>query len=354
MELKPPDMRSVRRVLIIKMSAMGDIVHALPVAAALGEAYPHLEISWFVEAPLAPLLTGNPYLTEVITLPKYRGRDLRTLRCLRDVGRHLHAVRRRRFDLTLDLQGLTKSATVAYASGAKLRFGYHWLREVARMVERPIPHRPESLHIVEQYLDVARFLGAPVDVPLFPFHIPEADQAAVEAMLCAEGIEAGTPFIAMNPASARAIKQWGAGRYAALSDTLSRQHGVLSVLVTADTAVAAEVMAAAQQPLVSLAGRTSLKQLACVLQRSAVHVCGDTGSGHLAAALGRPVVAIVGPTDPERVCPYGQRANTFSRRESCGAACYWHDCEFARPRCLDAISVVEVAARVGSLLPFKA
>lgn len=351
MALQPPDMRSVRKVLIIKMSAMGDIIHALPVVAALGEAYPHLEISWFVEAPLASLLTGNPYLKEVITLPKYRGRDLRSVRCLQDVGRNLRAVRTRRFDLTLDLQGLSKSAIVAYASGAKLRFGYHWLREIASLVEQPIPHRPESIHVVDQYLDVARFLGANPEKPAFPFHLPESDRSAVEAMLCAEGIGPTTPFVALNPASAQAIKQWGAERYAALSDALYRQFGMLSVLVTADSAVAAAVVAAAGSPIVSLAGRTNLKQLAGVLQRSAVHVCGDTGSGHLAAALGRPVVAIIGPTDPERVCPYGQRANTICRRESCGATCDWHKCEFPYPRCLDATTVAEVTDKVAGLLP---
>jgi len=351
MALQPPDMKAVQRVLIIKMSALGDIVHALPVAAALGDAYPHLEISWFVEAPLAPLLTGNPYLKEVITLPKYRGRDLRRIDCLRDVGRHLRAVRRRGFDLTLDLQGLTKSATVAYASGAKLKFGYHWLREMARIVEKPIPPRTESIHIVDQYLDVARFLGAPVEKPSFPFHIPEEDRKVVEGLLSAEGIDPNMPFAALNPASARAIKQWGTAHYAELSDALYRRYGLPSVLVTADMAVANEVMEAAKRPPVSLAGRTTLKQLACVLERSAVHVCGDTGSGHLAAALGRPVVSIIGPTDPERVCPFGQRANAISRREHCGAGCDWRHCEFAHPRCLDAISVDEVADKVGSLLP---
>jgi ADP-heptose:LPS heptosyltransferase len=159
------------------------------------------------------------------------------------------------------------------------------------------------------------------------------------------------PFVALNPASAKAIKQWGAARYAALSDTLYTRYHVPSVLLTADMEVAAEVMQAAQRPLISLAGRTNLKQLACVLEFSEVHVCGDTGSGHLAAALGRPVVSIIGPTDPERVCPYGQRANTLSRRESCGKDCDWHHCEFAHPRCLDAIAVAQVADKVGSLLP---
>ncbi len=353
MALQPPDMYAIKRVLIVKMSALGDIIHALPVSAALGEAFPHLEISWFVEEPLAPLLTGNPYLTEVITLKKYRGQDLVSPRCLSDVGRCLRGVRQRKFDMTLDLQGLTKSAAVVVASGAKHKLGYHWLREVARMVEQPVPCLPTSVHIVDQYLDVARFLGANPTTPKFPFHIPEAEEEAVEAMLCAEGIAPTAPFVALNPASAKANKQWGTERYAALGDALYRDYGLLSVLVTADKAVAAGVVAAAEHPPVSLAGRTNLKQLAAVLRRSAVHVCGDTGSGHLAAALGCPVVSIIGPTDPERVCPHGQRANALSHREGCGATCNWHHCEYAHPRCLDAVSVAEALQKVASLLPVK-
>ena len=89
-----------------------------------------------------------------------------------------------------------------------------------------------------------------------------------------------------------------------------RELGLPSVLVTADRDVAAMVQASTDRPFVNLAGSTNLKQLAAVLKHSAAHVCGDTGSGHLAAALGKPVVSLIGPTDPERVCPYGQRANT--------------------------------------------
>jgi heptosyltransferase-1 len=343
----------VRRVLIIKLSALGDILHALPVSAALGDAFPQWEISWAVEEPFAPLLTGNPYLTDVIGLPKVRSDRLRAAAFRRDYFARLGAIRNRRFDLTLDLQGLTKSAVIALATGAPCRLGYHWLREAARYVETPVPRRAESVHIVDQYLDVARFLGVEPDPVRFPFCIPEEEDRAVTAMLCREGLEPGTPFVAVNPASALAIKQWGTAHYAALLDAVQDGLALPSVLVTADQKVAAEVQAAARRPFVNLAGRTNLKQLAAALRRCAVHVCGDTGSGHLAAALGRPVVALIGPTDPDRACPYGQRANVISRREMCGAGCNWHHCEYAGPRCMAAISVADVMQKLASLLAAK-
>jgi heptosyltransferase-1 len=343
-------MCAVRRVLIIKMSAFGDIIHALPVAAALKSSFPHLEITWAVEEAFAPLVTGNPTLAHVLTLPKVRGRQLRSPAFHRDYFRSLRDVRRRRFDLTLDLQGLTKSALVAAASGARLRLAYHWVREAASFFERAVPREPGSVHIVDQYLDVARFLGAKADRPQFPIAITDEDDAAVVAMLAAKGIGNGQPFVSINPASALAIKQWDAGRYGALLDTLYDRLGLSSVLVTADRSVAGKVAAAAARPFANLAGRTSLKQLGAVLRRSALHICGDTGSGHMAAAFGTPVIALVGPTDADRICPYGQRRNVIRHSDLCGAACNWHHCQFASPRCLEAIGVEEVAALVEQIV----
>ncbi len=341
-----PDMSAVRRVLIIKMSALGDIIHALPVSAALGTTYPHLELTWAVEERFAPLLTGNPFLSHIITLPRLKGSQMRSGAFRREYAAHLRDVRCRRFDLTLDLQGLTKSAVIAAASGARVRLGYHWLREAAGLVERPIPRRKESVHIVDQYLDVARFLGANTDPVRFPFSISPEDEAMVEGLLLEYGVAPDRPFVAINPASALAIKQWDAAHYAALIDVLAVEQGIPSVLVTTDSLVAEQVSDAAREPFANLCGRTNLKQLAAVLRRCAAHVCGDTGSGHLAAVFERPVISLIGPTDPDRVCPYGQRHSVISHREVCAAACTWHKCVYLRPHCLDAISVREVAAEV--------
>ncbi|HZP82294.1 MAG TPA: glycosyltransferase family 9 protein [Chthonomonadaceae bacterium] len=350
MTLPTVDMTAVRRVLLIKLSALGDIIHALPVSAALGEAYPHLEMTWAVEETFAPLIAGNPYISEIVTFPKVNSHKLRSAAFYPDYAARLREVRRRRFDLAVDMQGLTKSAVIAVASRARTRLAYHYLREAATLMVRPVPRRPESVHVVDQYLDIAHFLGATPERVRFPFHIPEEDEAAVDAMLCAEGVGPCDTFVAINPASAMAIKQWGAANYAALMDAVQERMGLPAVMVTADRAVAAEVRESARLPFVDLSGRTTLKQLAAVLRRSAVHVCGDTGSGHLAAALERPVISLIGPTDPERACPYGQRANAISRRQACGSACNWHHCQFAHPRCLGAIHVTDVLARVETLL----
>ena len=336
------DMSQIQRLLIIKMSAMGDIVHALPVAGALKETFPHLRISWAVEDVFAPLLTGNPDIEKVITLPKMSGRRLRSMTAWNECIKRLQLIRREHFDLTVDLQGLTKSAVVALYSGAERRLGYHWLRELATLVEQPVPQHPASIHIVDQYLDVARFLGAEAITPRFPIHIPAEDEAYISQLLCAAGLDSKEPFITINPASAQRLKEWGTAKYGALIDAIASEMGMRCVLVTADEVCAAQVEQACSKPAINIAKRTNLKQLCAVLRRSEAHVCGDTGSGHIAAALGRPVVSIVGPTDPERSCPYGQREATLSRRDKCGSVCRTHHCAFASPLCLNAVTVEDV------------
>ncbi len=349
--MTPPnvDMGLVHRVLIIKLSAFGDIIHALPVSAALKQAYPHVELTWAIEEAFAPLVADNPFLSHILTLPKVRGRQLRSPSFHREYFLRLRDVRSRRFDLTLDLQGLTKSAVVAAASGARVRLAYNWIREAASLFERAVPREPSSVHVVDQYLDVVRFLGASTDHPQFPFTISPRDDAMATAMLAEHGIDDDSPFAVINPASALAIKQWSMANYALLMDTLNSQFGLRGVLVTADKSAAAQVAACTARPFANLAGRTNLKQLAAVLRRGAIHVCADTGSAHLAAALGRPVIALVGPTDANRICPYGQKENVISHADRCGSACNAHHCQFLRPRCMESISVDEVVSRVAQV-----
>ncbi len=340
---------TIRRILIIKLSAIGDILHALPVSSALGEAYPEVEIYWAVEEPFKTLLEGNPYIKGVLTFPKLNGKLFRSATARRDYLRRLRDLKAYHFDLVLDLQGLTKSALISRAAKAKVRLGYHWQRELAKVVNEAVPRRPESVHIVEQYLDVARFVGANPKKVTFPLAISAEDDSAVRALLLAEGIDPALPFVSINPASALAIKQWGAERYAGLINAL-HAAGIPSALVTADRTVAEAVAKGVTVPFANLVGKTTLKQLGAVLRLSAVHICGDTGSGHLATAMERPVISLVGPTDPDRACPYGQRENVIAHREACSASCTWHHCAYPQPRCMQAITVEEVTERAVTLV----
>jgi heptosyltransferase-1 len=358
MTLTPPDMRAVRRALIVKLSSIGDVVHALPVSAALGDAFPHLEIAWVVEQMSAPMVEGNPYLKEVIVLPAgWRRRwSLESARQFLALRRELRA---RRFDLAIDLQGLSKSALVARASGARHRYGYDWLRELAPLLETRVPRRPESVHVVEQFLDVARFLGAPVPEVKFPLHIPEEEEARACALLAEAGIAPEQPFLAVNPTSGGGgHKGWGEERFAAALNDLARDPGLPFVLIggKGDVETAEAIRQRTDGRPASLAGKTSLKQLAAVLRRAALHLCGDTGSAHIAAALGTRVVSLFGRSNPARLAPYGQEAFALHHREQCRAVCRrFHatasvnskqKCLAPPPACLAAITVEEVVATV--------
>src|SRR5437763_1276090 len=136
-----PDLRDLRRVLIIRLSSIGDVIHALPVSAALGEAYPHLELTWLVEEMSAEVVTGNPYLKEVIVIPRSRWKRgrMRSPQVWREYLAFLADLRRRRFDLSLDLQGYAKSGLLALAAGAPYRFGWWRLREGAAWVSHALP-----------------------------------------------------------------------------------------------------------------------------------------------------------------------------------------------------------------------
>lgn len=357
--LKPPDMRQVRRVLIVKLSAIGDVVHTLPVSAALGDAFAHLEITWIVEAMAAPMVQGNPYLKEVIVLPPEWRKSRFSLSSLHRLLALRRDLRARRFDIALDLQGLSKSALVAWASGARYRFGYDWMRELAPLIVTRVPRRPESVHIVDQFLDVARFLGAPVSEVKFPLHIPAEEDARARELLLEVGIGEGQPFLVVNPSEGGGgHKGWGAERFATALDVLARDPGLPVVLVgsKADLEVAEAIQHRTACPPASLVGRTNLKQLAALLRRAALHLCGDTGSAHIAAALGTRVVSLFGRSNPVRLAPYGQADLALHHREECHAACRrFHEtaplnskqkCLAPPPVCLASITVEEVAAAV--------
>ncbi|MGC8666771.1 MAG: glycosyltransferase family 9 protein [Chthonomonadales bacterium] len=355
MPLEPPDMAQVHRLLIVKLSAIGDVVHALPVSAALGQAFPHVELTWLVEERAAPMVLGNPFVKEVIVLPmQWRRRrfGLSTVSGFLEIARRL---RKRRFDISLDLQGLSKSALLALASGARRRYCSDWPREIAPWVEQPIPRRPESLHIVDQLLDVARFLGAAVKEVMFPLAVPPEARAAADGLLRSVGVEEGQPFAVINPSDGGGgNKGWNPLRYARLASLIHSTMGLPVVLIGGreDRRIADIIVREAERPTADLVGQTDLKQAAAILLRAAVHVAGDTGTAHIAAALGTPVVCIFGRTDPVRLAPYGQEQYVVHHREQCSPICRrYHDtapinrpqkCLDPPPRCLDKVCVEEV------------
>ncbi|BCW96550.1 MAG: lipopolysaccharide heptosyltransferase II [Fimbriimonadales bacterium] len=360
--MRPVDLNRVERLLILKVSSMGDIVHASPVAAALKRAFPHLQIGWIAEDRHGGVLVGSPRIDRLHIIPhrvlreRPFGREAR-----QTVLRIARELRAERYQVALDLQGLLKSALWGVLGGVPIRYGAHRMRELTPLLLRriPIPDRADR-HVVQQYLDAARWLGASGEFPdlyaapedaqspeppvEFPLFVSEEAQQQAACKLAQLGIE-GAPFISMNPSAGREWKRWRIENFAALSDRIEAEWGVPVVFVggPGDKPLEEQLGRLKQRPLRSLIGRTSLQEAMAVVQRSAVHVCGDTGTAHIAAAFRTPVVSLYGPTSPDRTGPYGQRARALTKRAQC-RACPPDRC--LRKECLQWITVDEVLTAV--------
>lgn len=358
--MRPPDLRTMRRLLIVKLSSMGDLVHALPVAAALRDSFPSLEVSWAAHPAFAPVVAHSPVLAEVIHIPRARNVAPGEVGPLVAAWR---AVRRRRFDVVLDLHGLSKSALVVLASGARYRYGWDTLREVAPLISRRIPRRPGSHNVVEQLLDVAHFLGADTRHPRCPIATGPEEEREADAVLAAAGANPAGEWLVLNPtAGGGGSKGLEPTVLARALDQVAAAGASLPVVLVGGRldqdradAVQREVRVARVH---SVVGHTSLGALMAVVRRGALHLGGDTGSSHLAAAFGVPTVSWFGRTDPARSAPYGNRGEVVEHRDQCVAACRARRthinspqrCVLREPACLPLVTSDEIAAATLRLL----
>ena len=338
----------MENILVVKLSAIGDVIHALPVSYAIKEQYPEAHLTWVVEQAAYAILADNPCIDELILFEKAKFRSIGGF--LREIGPFRRRLRTRRYDASLDLQGLFKSAAIAWNAGAKLRIGTANMREGAHLVSRPVRGAHAEGHIVERYLDVARALGCRVGEVRFPVSVSDRDRMAADTLLAREGVQEGRPFVAFAVGANWPNKRWPVEHFAALADRLYHAHYV-PVLVGGgrlDATLAEDILCASEIPPVNLVGRTNLKQLAHVFTRAALVLGGDTGPVHLAAGLRVPTVMLMGPTDANRNGPYGQLQHAIEVDRPC-RGCWKRACPKGLD-CLAAISVDAVAEKIGAVL----
>jgi heptosyltransferase-1 len=296
-------------ILLVKPSSLGDIVLALPALSALRRSFPRARTSWLIRPEFAPLIEGHPHLDETILFDrKLLGRAWCHPTALRELTSLISRLRRSRFDAVLDLQGLFRSASLAWLSGCKQRFGPIWRRELARhFYTTAIPPRLEWVHVVDYYLKLIEAMGG-ADLRV-EFVLPERPKAASAAreLLSRCGVNTGR-YAVIVPGSAQVSKCWPAERFAALADRVTSDHG-LTVVATgskSESAMIDQIRTLAKRAIVNLAGHTSLPELTEVLRGAKLVVSNDTGPGHIAAALGKPLVMMFSWSNPLRVGPYGR------------------------------------------------
>ncbi len=334
-----------RRILIVRLGALGDIVHAIPVAAALRRAWPKARIGWMVSAKHREILELIPAIDGRVVVND-RGHGVGGL----SLFEAIRGVRRAAYDVTIDLQGLVKSAAIARASGAPLVVGFaaRYLREPLARFFYTATHDPgrggiyardETRHVVEINLGILRALGLSPGAPEFPI-------ASVESAAAARVTDTTRGrYALLNTGAAWPNKRWPPDRWAALARALHARHGMMSVVLwgpgerpLADSVVASAPGAALPSP------ETTIADVVALARGATVMVSGDTGPTHIGAAVGTPIVGLYGPTRPERNGPWLSEDETVSRASVCECH-HLRTCRRAR-MCLLDIEVDEVLAAV--------
>lgn len=288
------------RILIVRLSAIGDVLHGLPVLNALRDALPQAFIAWVVEGAAGQLLCNHKALDELIVVPR---KWLKSPRAVVDLRRRLRGLR---FDVAVDLQGLTKSSVAAWLSGARRRIGYDGRdgRELSRWLNNQRISATRT-HVIDRNLELLAPLG--IANPDVRFDLDDGPADARTAREILAGRQLVDRFAVINPGAGWPSKLWPAERYAGVARYLGSRHALRSLVVWAgdqERAWADEIVAGSGG-FAMLAPSTSLRELAAVTRRAALFVGSDTGPLHLAAAIGTPCVGLFGPMPAERNGPYG-------------------------------------------------
>ena len=312
-------------ILIIKLSAIGDVICALPVAEAIKRQWPQAKVTWIVEPLAYEILENNPNIDEIIVF--HRHDYLSISGFLKRAPAFWKVIRTAKFDVSLDLQGLIRSSYIALFFAARYKFGWNNMQEGSRYISRPCG-ASNAGHVVEQYLDVVRALGA--DIPRgsaqFDICITAAEQAAALTVARAAGLDTKSGYVILAPGTNWPNKKLPASTFAAIVRYLSSQ-GIQPVLAGAasDANIAREITDLSHMPVINLIGHTSLKQLAFLSSKALLFVGGDTGPVHLAAAVGAKVVQFMGPTKAWRSLAYGAGNIAVEVERDC-AGCYRKHC----------------------------
>lgn len=344
------------KVLIVKLSAIGDVVHTLPVLNALRHYRPEAQITWLVEETAADLVVGHAALDRVLISRRKRWiRGLRTAQWrdyLREAVSFIRQLRDTRYDMVLDFQAALKGAMLIALTRADRKIGFgsgmeHQEHSYLALNER-IPMVSMEIHALQRGLMLLSAIGVPCHRIEYNLPIDDPSRQIAAGLLVELPHSTKRPLVAINPMATWETKLWPADRFAEVADRLiqSRHAAIYFTGSPGDRDAIRAIQDRMTHPSVNLAGRTTLIQLAAFYQHMACVISADTGPMHIAAAVNKPVVALFGPTAPWRTGPYGQDHHVIRPETDCGP-CFRRQC--ADWRCMDQIQpdrVVKVCASI--------
>lgn len=336
-------MKDYRRILLIKPSSLGDIVHGLPALSALRRRFPHAHISWLVKQEWAEILDGHPDLTDVIAAEFY----------WHSWPRLVAKLRRAKYDLVLDLQGLLRSGLLTWLTGASTRVGFAAGREgspwwysdrVNLPVPEVLPWRQIPMHAVDRNLVLAAHVGADITKPAFRFPDFSEEAERMDRKLRALGVEQGEPLIAVAPVDRNRLRSWPLERFseAALQLVKMGAGRIVLIATAGQQDMLQPLIEKLPSGLVNLVGQTTIRELAVILRRVQLLLANDSAPLHIAAAMGTPVIGLFGPTSIARARPFGEGHRALRVELPC-SPCEQKVCiNKNQYECLTAISVEQV------------
>jgi heptosyltransferase-1 len=367
--------RDFKKILLIKLSALGDVVHTLPVLNKLRRRYPNARIDWLVTPGIAELLRHNPAINNVIEFLRDEWSEPWRPAPYVSAARLIAQLRSAEYDLVIDLQGQLRSAVFAFTSGAPVRIGFDKPRPDAfASLSRIIPEEARKhawkgaregswlaytdtiplptldIHPVERYLGISPMLGLDDGPADFSFPIPHEATARIDGLLDYYEI-AKSKIAVIAPGTVWETKQWRADAFAEVAQNLLQQKLSVVLIGSEGERSLCEEIASLAPGAISLAGETAVSELAALISRAAICVTNDSGPMHLAVALGRPVVSVFGPTDPVWAGPYRQPDSVVRAGVPC-SPCYLRrlrECPNGHA-CMQQVTTATVIARIKASL----
>ncbi len=348
-------MTDIKKILIIKLSSIGDVLHALPFLEVMKQCWPDSAIDWLVEEEASQVILGHLAINRVIISGRKRWQKdilnpLKFIKASSDAIIFFKDIRLSSYDVVVDLQGLFRSGILSAIARGKRKIGMSGSREGASFFlnEPPVPVDYEQ-HAIDRYLKVASYLGCGIknfkgEIPVF-----EQDKKLADNLL--ESHIEDKNIIAVNPMAKWKTKLWEADKFSELASMLYRdlQCSIIFTGSKQDFPVIEDIInkTDSKDGITNLAGRTSLKELAYLYSKCSVLVCTDTGPMHIAAAMGCKVVALFGPTAPLRTGPYGNGHEVIRSGMDC-SPCFKKEC--GNTICMKNITVNEVYDAIKSVI----
>jgi len=347
-------------ILIVKLSAIGDVIHTLPALNAIRRHYPDARITWLVEEAACDLVAGHEALDRVLVSKRKRWlKDLRGPGCFKAVKEaynFLKELRDTRYDLILDFQALLKSGLlIALAKGErKIGFdrGLEHMEHSYLFLNERIPAVDMEHHALSRGLMLLNALGIPTPEVEYKLPLFDNDHQKVDNLLRRYEFENPQQIVAINPVAKWETKLWSNQKFAKLADSLI-EHFVSGIVFTGslnDRSTIDDIISKMRGRAANLAGETTLKMLATLYSRVQMVISTDTGPMHLAVAVETPVVALFGPTAPWRTGPYGAGHHVVRAELEC-APCFKQQCETTE--CMHQISMAQVLDGAKKILDFS-